>query len=253
MFIARLCDMKHDLEQTPPKILCLINARGGSKGVPWKNIKPLGRKPLIGYSIEAAKASKLISHVVVSTDSMDIADVARNFGADVPFMRPAELASDTAKQIDAIIHAINFMEERGNTYDYICILQPTCPFRSVDDVDGALNLLISSGGDSVITVTDVGGRHPNTLYTMADNQQISPYVQNDGAGVLRQNFESLYWRTGSVYAMRRDVVMNEHSLYGKDIRGYPQPEERAFNIDSPFDWDLCEAYLAFRQSKETTA
>lgn len=231
------------------KTLCLINARGGSKGVPGKNTKPLGGKPLIGYSIETAKASTLISRVVVSTDSEKIAAVARDFGADVPFLRPPELASDTAKQIDAIIHAITFVEDQGEEYDYICILQPTCPFRSVDDVDGALQLLISTNADSVITVTDVGGRHPNTLYTMAENQQIAPYIKNDRAGVLRQNFESLYWRTGSVYAMRRDVVMNSRSLYGSDIRGYLQPEERAFNIDSPFDWDLCEAYLEFRQKK----
>lgn len=230
---------------TESRILCLINARGGSKGVPGKNIKPLGGKPLIAYSIEAALKSRLISKVVVSTDCPNIAKVAKNCGADVPFMRPPELASDTAKQIDAIVHAIRFLEGQGEIYDYICILQPTCPFRSVEDIDGALGLLIKSGSDSVITVTDVGGRHPNTLYRMKEDQIISPYVDMPTGGVLRQNFENLYWRTGSVYAMKRDVALGG-SLYGTKICGYIQDEARAFNIDSPFDWDLCEAYLEYQ-------
>lgn len=114
-------------------------------------------------------------------------------------------------------------------------------------MDGSLSLLIESGADSVITITDVGGRHPNTLYGLKDESKIVPYIQNDGAGVLRQNFEALYWRTGSVYAMKRDVVMNERSLYGRDVRGYLQDEERCFNIDSPFDWALCEAYVMYKK------
>lgn len=230
------------------KILCLINARGGSKGVPGKNIRPMRGKPLIGYSIECAKKSGMIDHIIVSTDDRAIADVATSFGADVPFLRPAELATDKAKQIDAMIHAVGFLEGQGDRFDYICILQPTCPLRAVDDVDGALELLISSSADSVITVTDVGGRHPRTLYTKDSGQRLAPYLQSDAAGVLRQDFEDLYWRTGAVYAMKRDVLMNQRSLYGTDIRGYVMPEERCFNIDSPFDWDLCEAYMAFKSA-----
>lgn len=229
--------------QKSHKILGLINARGGSKGVPGKNIKLLCGKPLIGYSIEAAKNSALITDIVVSTDCENIAKAAIDFGARVPFIRPPELATDTAKQIDAITHAITFLENNGEAYDYICILQPTCPLRSSNDIDGSLNMLIASGADSVITVTDVGGRHPKTLYTMGPDNTISPYIQSDTGGVLRQDFEALYWRTGSVYAMKRNVVMTQNSLYGQNICGYIQPEERAFNIDSPFDWALCEAYM----------
>lgn len=231
-----------------PKILCLINARGGSKGVPGKNVKPLGGKPLIAWSIEAAKQSNYISRIVVSTDAENIATAAKAAGADVPFMRPAELATDTAIQMDVIKHAIGFVENQGEKYDYICILQPTCPFRSVEDIDGSLRLLIDSGSDSVITVTDVGGRHPKTLYKMRDDQSLSPYLDSAAGGVLRQNFEALYWRTGSVYAMKRDVAM-AGSLYGQSVKGYIQDENRAFNIDSPFDWELCEAYLLYKQSR----
>jgi CMP-N,N'-diacetyllegionaminic acid synthase len=229
-------------------ILCLINARGGSKGVPGKNIKPLNGKPLIGWSIDVARQSRLIKKVVVSTDSEEIARVATQHGASVPFIRPSELATDTAKQIDVVNHALKFLESMGERYDYVCILQPTCPLRSVEDVDGTLDLLVSSGADSAITVTEVGGRHPRTLYKMHEgDQKITPYVEKDTSGVMRQNFEALYWRTGAVYALRTSVV-KAGSLYGNDPRGYKVPEERAFNIDTPFDFELTEAWLKYKLS-----
>ncbi len=229
-----------------PRVLCLINARGGSKGVPGKNIKKLGGIPLIAHSIRAAQKSRYLTRIIISTDAQDIADIAKEYGADVPFLRPPELASDTAKQIDAIIHAIQFAEkEEGQDYDYTCILQPTCPFRSTEDIDGTLDLLFKTGCDSAITITDVGGRHPNTLYRKDDSQIITPYIDLPKAGVLRQNFEDLFWRTGSVYAMKKSVAMSG-SLYGHSTCGYLQDESRAFNIDSPFDWELCEAYLEYK-------
>lgn len=231
------------------KILGLVNARGGSKGVPGKNIKPLGGKPLIAWSIAAGLGSKMLSKLVVSTDCEDIAAAARAAGADVPFLRPAALATDTARQIDAVIHAVTFMEAQDGRYDYLCILQPTCPLRSAADIDGALDLLVSSGADSVITVTEVGGRHPMTLYRKGEAARLLPYVPSDGAGVLRQAFEPVFWRTGGVYAMKRDVAVERRSLYGDDLRGYAVPEERSFNIDSPFDWDLCAAYVDSRAGR----
>lgn len=231
------------MKKSNSSILCLINARGGSKGVPGKNIKPLNGKPLIGWSVDVARQSRLIKKVVVSTDSEEIARVATKHGASVPFIRPSELATDTAKQIDVVNHALKFLESMGERYDYVCILQPTCPLRSVEDVDGTLDLLISSGADSAITVTEVGGRHPRTLYKMHEgDQKVTPYVEKNTSGVMRQNFEALYWRTGAVYALRTSVV-KAGSLYGNDARGYKVPEERAFNIDTPFDFELTEAWL----------
>jgi CMP-N,N'-diacetyllegionaminic acid synthase len=230
------------------RILGLINARGGSKGVPGKNIKLMNGKPLIGYSIECGKASRYIDRLLISTDDPEIANVAKSFGADVPFLRPLELASDTSKQIDAIIHAVGYVENQGELYDYVCVLQPTCPLRQAEDVDGTLELLISTQADSAITVTDVGGRHPRTLYKKDNNCNLVPYLDSDAAGVLRQNFEDLFWRTGAVYAMKRDVLINRLSLYGDSICGYVMPEERCFNIDSPFDWNLCEAYMMYTKS-----
>ncbi len=227
-----------------PRILGLINARGGSKGVLGKNNKILHGKPLIAYAIESALQSKLISKVLVSTDNTAIAENAKSYGADVPFMRPPELASDTAKQIDAIIHAIKFEEERGEHYDIICLLQPTCPLRNAEDIDGTLNRLIEAGADSTITVSPVGIHHPMTLYSKDEENSLIPYIDADKAGVQRQNFKELFFRNGSVYAMKRDIIINDHSLYGKSTCGYLIPEERALNIDTPFDWDICEAYMA---------
>lgn len=225
------------------KIVCLINARAGSKGLPNKNILPLCDKPLIGYSIECALASEYIDRVVVSTDSQKIADIAASFGAEVPFLRPAELAADNSKQIDAMIHAVKFLEGNGQHYHYICLLQPTCPLRAVEDVDATLKLMHDSQADSAITLTDVGARHPRTLYKLGEDKRISPYLCSDKAGVLRQQFEELYWRSGTVYAMRRDILVKQRSLYGEHVVGHIVPENRCFNIDTKFDWDLCESYM----------
>src|SRR3989344_6580233 len=136
-----------------PKILGVITARGGSKGIPGKNIKLLGGKPLIVYTVEAVKKSKLITHSIVSTDDEAIAMVCREVSADVPFMRPRELAEDKTPHLPVMQHAIEFLEKKlGLVFDYTTIFQPTSPFRTVDDIDGTLQKLISSGADSAVSV-----------------------------------------------------------------------------------------------------
>ncbi len=224
-----------------PKILGLINARGGSKGVPGKNIKPLCGRPLIAWSIETANKCASINRVVVSTDDEKIANTARDAGADVPFMRPAELAGDDVLQIDVIIHAVEFLEKQGDVYDYVCLLQPTCPVRAVEDVEGALKLLIESKADSVITITPTP-HHPMTLYSKGEGQRLTQFVETSKAGVTRQQFPELFWRTGSVYAFRRENL-KQRSMYGNDVRGYEVPPERCANIDDPLDWDIAELLM----------
>lgn len=225
------------------RILGLINARGGSKGVPGKNIRLMLGKPLIAYSIEIAKLSTLINRVVVSTDSPEIAMIARDYGAETPFLRPAELASDSSLQIDSIIHAVDYLEsEEEQKYDYVCLLQPTSPVRLINDLDGAINELITSGADSVITVTPVKGFHPSTYYNMGDDGRLKPFVQTSSVGVIRQEFPEIFWRTGSVYAMKRDNLALR-TLYGSDIRGYVIPAERCANIDEPLDWEIAELLM----------
>ena len=226
--------------------LALILARGGSKGIPAKNIRPLGGRPLIVWSIDVALKCPSITAVVVSTDSPEIAEVARAAGARVPFLRPAELATDTALQIDAMQHAVAHLEAQGEQYPVIVLLQPTSPFRTVEEVEGAIALLARTGADSVIAVAEVTSQHPMIMYRMDPAQRLSALLSSDGAGVLRQDFPKVYLRTGAVYATRRDVLMQQRSLYGQDSRGYVMPEHRSVNIDGPMDWELAEFYLARR-------
>ena len=226
-----------------PRILGLINARAGSKGIPGKNIKPLFDKPLIAWSIETAKKCPLITRTIVSTDSEDIAKVAKKYGAETPFLRPDELATDQSLQIDVIIHAVEWLEKNENDkYDYICLLQPTSPLRSVVDIQGTLELIIDTKADSAVTVCSVGGHHPHIYYKMNINSQLLPYIDTPQEGVGRQSFPELYRRTGSVYALRRENLKNR-SLYGSDIRGYEVPIGRSVNIDEESDWEFAEFML----------
>ncbi len=229
------------------KILGLINARGGSKGIPRKNIKPLNGKPLISWTIDAALESEYISRLVVSTDDEEIANVARTSGADVPFIRPDYLASDKSIQIDSVKHAINFLEESGEFFEYVVILQPTVPLRSTEDIDGSINLLLSNEVDSVITICDIGGRHPLTCYENIHDDNLKPLYDSDAKGVLRQEFKEILWRNGAVYAMSRDTIMIKNSLYGDSIMGYRMPEERSFNVDSIFDWNILDSYIKYHK------
>jgi CMP-N-acetylneuraminic acid synthetase len=234
------------------RCLGLINARGGSKGIPGKNIKPLCDKPLIAYSIEAGLAASRIARVVVSTDSAEIAEVASRYGADVPFMRPLELASDIALQLDSIRYAIARLEADGDYYDVIVLLQPTCPLRISTDIDGAINLLEEAGADTVISVMQVHGQHPLTMYTGDPRTGLSPLLDANKAGVLRQEFPRVLWRNGAIYGMRRDVVMEQQTLYGNKVVGYVMPEERSANIDEPIDWLVTEALLRHRLKSVST-
>lgn len=227
-------------------VLGLINARGGSKGVPRKNVRLLGDRPLIAYAISAARESRLIQDVVVSTDDAEIAEIARIWGAETPFLRPGEISTDSAKQIDVIRHAVRWLESAGRRHDYIALLQPTVPFRRGEDVDKALTVLIETGADSVITVERIDGVEPYTYYSRDAQGRLAPFLDSDPRGVARQDFTPLYRRNGAVYAMKRNVVMEQNSLYGSDCRGVEMPVERSLNIDSLFDWEIAEALVHWR-------
>lgn len=224
-------------------MLGLINARGGSKGIPRKNVKPLCGKPLIAYAIEAGLAAKRVNRVVVSTDDQEIADVAREYGADVPFMRPASLASDSALQIEAVKHALTTLKSTGEDFDAVAVLQPTCPLRNAADIDGALQLMDDTEADTVISVTQVQGYHPLTMYVEDGCGSLRPLLDGNPAGVLRQEFSNVWWRNGAVYAIKSSVILEHGTLYGDRIVGYPMPVERSANIDEPLDWDIAELLL----------
>jgi CMP-N-acetylneuraminic acid synthetase len=236
-----------DLEKA--NILCMINARGGSKGIPRKNIRPLMGKPLIAWSIDVAKRSRYIGRVIVSTEDEEIATIARQHGAEVPFMRPAELATDTSLQFDTIRYNVERLEAKGGRIDVVVLLQPTSPLRTTADVEGCLELLAQTNADTVVTVAELHRFHPMGIWRMADGTRLAPYHTTEPAGFNRQTMAPLYWRTGSVYVMRRDVIMQKGAIYGEQVHGFVVNEPRSwFNIDSDFDWQLTEAWLRYAAS-----
>lgn len=236
-------------EKKSPAILGVITARGGSKGIPGKNIKELGGKPLIAYSIEAGKKSALITDLIVSTDDAEIARIAEQWGARVPFMRPPELAGDEVSHLPVIQHAIQEMEERMRCrYDYCVILQPTSPLRFVEDIDKTLHKLISSGADSAVTVVKVHSVHPIKIKKL-DGDRVLPYVVPEEEGMRRQDFPAAFRRSGAVYAMRRATIMEKNRLYGDYIVGYETPKDRSIDIDEPADMILAEYMLGELRKK----
>ena len=233
------------------RVLAVIPARGGSKGVPRKNIRNLCGKPVIVWTIETALAAGDDLHrVIVSTDDPEIAVTAKAFGAEAPFMRPAELATDEAPGLPVIRHAVKFVEEEeGTPVDWVLILQPTAPFRNADDITEALRLAREGGCDSVISVTRVLAEHP-ILMKKIENDRLLPYCIEEKEGTRRQDYDPpAYIRNGAIYLTRRDVLMEDDSIWGEVIRPYVMPEERSYDIDSERDFRLVE--LVMRERLET--
>jgi CMP-N-acetylneuraminic acid synthetase len=224
--------------------LAIIPARGGSKGVPNKNIRSLAGKPLIAYTIEAAKDSKVLTHTVVSTDSEEIATIVKSLGASVPFMRPPVLATDMAASLPVIQHAVNEMEAILKCrFDAIVMLQPTCPLRSASDIDEAVDKLFNSGADSVISVVDVGGHHPLRMKRIVGDRLIN-YIEQGAEDMRpRQILPPTYIRNGALYVARRETIMEKQSFVGEDCRAYIMPSDRSVNIDVFEDLLVAEHYL----------
>ena len=225
------------------KVLGLIPARGGSKGVPKKNIKSLLGKPLIEYTIDSAKESKYIDHLIVSTDSEEIAKVCKSIPVDVPFIRPDHLASDKAKAIGVIQHAITTMEEiDGVTYDLVVYLEPPNPLRLVEDIDNCLDLFEENKPDCVVSVQEANQFHP-ILMKQIKAGRLQPIWKDEPEGVPRQLYDpTAYMRNGAVYVFRKEHIMNG-IMYGKDILPYVMPVERSVCIDDMMDWYVAEAWM----------
>lgn len=222
------------------KILAIIPARGGSKGIKNKNIVDLCNRPLISYSIIAALESKYIDKVVVSTDSEEIAEVARNYDAEVPFLRPKELASDTAKTIDAVMHCIETLEEMGQTYDYLVLLQPTQPLRQAYHIDEAIELLMDKDEVSLISVRRVID-HPILIRTI-DEVGNGVNLMNQSSTQRRQDFKQYYKVNGSIYINKIDQLTYETSLNDNKVC-YIMEDQYDIDIDEHFDLSIAELKL----------
>jgi CMP-N,N'-diacetyllegionaminic acid synthase len=224
-------------------VLALITARGGSVTLPRKNILPFCGKPLIAHSIEAAReareATGTIDRIVVSTDDGEIADISRRHGAEVPFMRPAELSRSDTPSLPVVKHAVAFIErERGKPYDWILLLQPTSPLRTTGDILDALALASKPRTTAVIAVTSANNGHPLKLRLIEDGV-LKYYLKDSQGQTRRQDFTCDVYRTnGAVYLTRRDVLMEEESFYGARPLALVMPPERSIDIDTQLDFDL---------------
>lgn len=230
-------------------ILTIIPARGGSKGVPRKNIRKLGGKPLIAYTIESAHKSKYVDKIFVSTEDEEIAKIARNLGAEIPFIRPKELASDTAKSVDVIKHAIVELEKIMKIkYDIIVLLEPPAPFRTGSDIDECVELFLQNKPGSVVSVCEEKKYHPHYLKKI-NNGFLEPYGKNNfPEGTPRQLLTpKIYMINGCVYVIRRDNVM-QGNIYGEKVIPFIMPNEKSINIDTMLDWYAAEASITFGEN-----
>lgn len=221
------------------RVLALIPARGGSKGIPGKNTKELAGKPLIAHTIEAARSCSCLDDVLVSTDSEEIAETARKFGAWVPFLRPGELANDTAKTIDAVLYTLRRLAKEGKEYDYVVLLQPTSPLRCGEDIEGAVKLALKTGED-VVAVSEVTDS-PILMRTCDDKGKLTPLLSGSST-VRRQDMPKYYRVNGSIYVNRVSALSEETSLNDNPI-GYIMPRERSVDIDESVDFAVAEYFL----------
>jgi CMP-N-acetylneuraminic acid synthetase len=231
------------------KVLGIVTARGGSKGLPGKNLKLLAGKPLIAYTVEAAQASGALDRLILSTDDGAIAEAGRALGCDVPFLRPAELARDDTPHLPVIQHAVRWMDEHaGYLPDAVMILQPTSPLRQPEDIRASIALLERSGADSALSVNEVPA-HVHPMRTLR--------VEETGAAVLfvtggpvrqrinrRQDLPAAWVMNGAIYICRAGVLFaGEPSLYGDRVVAYRMPARRGVSIDDAEDWAAAERAL----------
>ena len=222
-------------------MLAIIPARGGSKGIPKKNIKLLCGKPLIAYTIEAAMASRSIDHIVLSTDDPQIAEVAVQYGAEVPFMRPEELAQDDSLAIDSYIYTIERLNKEFNhNYEEFVVLLPTVPLRTSEDIDKAIELFSQKGADSVIPCTET--QHPvEWIFNINDDGTIKRSCET-GAGKMinRQQLKRSYTLNGAVFVFKYSLLKETRSYYSQKTYAYAMPLERSIDIDTEIDFKFAE-------------
>jgi CMP-N,N'-diacetyllegionaminic acid synthase len=231
------------------RVLGLIPARGGSKGVPRKNIRLLSGKPLLAYTTEAALAAKRLTRIILSTEDAEIAAVGQSLGVEVPFLRPIELAQDDTPTLPVVQHTLRWLEEHDSCFDAVCLLQPTCPLRRPADIDASIELLERSDADSVISVLPVPLEYnPHWVYFQDKGGWLRLSMGEDAPISRRQDLPPAFHREGSIYVSRRDIVMEQNCFYGKRPLGYPIEPQYSVNIDTEEDWARAEKLLLKRLS-----
>jgi CMP-N,N'-diacetyllegionaminic acid synthase len=223
--------------------LGVIAARGGSKGLPRKNVLPAGGKPLIEWSVAAGLGSVLLDRLIVSTDDPEIAAAAQSAGCDAPFLRPPELTTDEARIEDALLHALDSLDE---PYDYIVLLQATSPLRRAEDIDGCLRRCIETAAPACVAVAEAA-KSPYWMFELTGEDRLSPLL--DGAGMRRhrQELPAAYLPTGAVYVAETGWFRQKRTFYDPETVGYVMPTDRSLDIDSRHDLLVFEAIIAEAQ------
>ena len=225
-------------------ILGLIPARGGSKGLPRKNIKPLSGKPLIAWTIEQALASKYLDRVVVSTDDKEISDISKKYGAEVPFVRPKELAKDNTKGIDVVLHAIDWLKEndKQKQYGLIMLLQPTSPLRATEDIDKAIELLFLKEAKAIDSVCEVD-HHPLWANTLSEDGCMKDFIRIEIMNKNRQELPVFYRLNGAIYLAYCKCLKERKSFLGEETFAYVMPKSMSVDIDNEIDFELAQILM----------
>ena len=226
------------------RILCLIPARGGSKIILQKNIKLLSGKPLIAWTIDAAKKSKYIDQIVVSTDNIEVAEIAKKYGAKVPFLRPDELATDEALSIEVVLHALKQLPG----FDWLLLLQPTSPLRTNSDIDGIIKFCKDHKSPSAVSICEVS-KHPYWMYKKDDRFRLQSFISNCPKITRRQDLPKAYSLNGALYLAKTDWLLKKKSFIGKETLGFAMSLDKSVDLDTIEDWNWAEHLIKKKYEK----
>ena len=237
------------------RVLAVVPARGGSKGIPRKNLQLLAGRPLVAHAVAAGLAARLVTRVVCSTDDVEIGEAARAAGAEVPFLRPAELARDTTEDWPVFVHALDWLAEHESWVPEVIVnVRPTSPLRTPDHIDAAIRLLLDSGAESVKAVC-LARQHPHKMWLFRDGKsEMEPFLKTAfrlarGPDVPRAELEDVYWQNGVVDVTRHDVIREQRVMIGRHVAGLITLPEESIDIDTPLDLALAELLLARRAAR----
>jgi CMP-N-acetylneuraminic acid synthetase len=238
-------------EHRAPTILGIVPARGGSKAIVRKNLALLANKPLLAWTVEVALESASLDRLIISTDDPEIADVGKKLGAEIPFLRPAELATDTSTSMDVILHAVRwFADNKNYRPEYVLLLQPTSPLRTVTDIRESIKLALAKHADSVVSVCETH-QHPLWMKSVNEEGRLVNLYPQPPAPTRRQDLPSLFALNGAIYLVLRTFLLSERTFISDRTYAYVMPENRSLDVDTPWDLYLANLILNDREHRET--
>ena len=229
----------------------MITARGASISVPSKNVAQLAGKPLIAWTIEAARSARTLRRVIVSTDDNECAAVAQAWGAEAPFLRPAALARDDSPHVDTVVHAIEWLADAGDRPEFVMVLQPTSPLRTSADIDAAVQLAVARDASAIVSVAEAV-THPFLTVRITEEGRLADFVPKQPGYLRRQSFPTVYALNGAIYLLRCDGVMRNRSMCPDGTHAYIMPVDRSLDVDTLWDLHVAELILKDRTSESVS-